>query len=106
MTVRDMIKQLVFYPMDSQVVDTYGSPIMYMHFHSRESNDVRLEPKSQIDVSEWLDDYFEQRIDDGSSDYEVYDELMDMGFTLEDFKNYREDTYEWAARIANEYEKK
>lgn len=96
MTVREMIRQLIMYPMDSQVVDTQGSPIMYMRFYSRENDNVRLEPMSQIDKSEWLNDFFDH-IDAGSmSDLDVCQELKDQGFTLEDLRNYRQDTYEYA----------
>ena len=52
MTIRMLIKELLIYPnLDAQVVDTDGSPIMYTLYHSaRESDNVRLEPKSQMDT--------------------------------------------------------
>ena len=96
MTVREMIKQLVMYPMDSQVLDTDGSPIMCMVFHNRETNDVRLEPKSQIDVDEWLDDFFRNAMECNQSDNDVAQELKDAGFTIDDLRNYKRDIYEWA----------
>ena len=102
MTVRKMIQQLVMYPMDSQVVDTDGSPIMFMCFHSREDESIRLEPKSQIDVNEWLNDFFQDAEESLMSDRDALDELMEQGYTLEDLRNYREDTYEWAKRIVDE----
>lgn len=97
MTVRDMIRQLVMYPMDYQVVDTEKSPIMFMKA-GREPM-VILEPKSQTDIHEWLHDYFRQCIEDGRLDMDAWDELKDQGFTLEDMKNYREDTYKWALML-------
>lgn len=102
MTVRKMIQQLVMYPMDSQVVDTNGSPIMFMRFHSWEDESIRLEPKSQIDVNEWLNDFFQDTEESLTSDRDALDELMEQGYTLEDLRNYRKDTYEWAKRIVDE----
>lgn len=102
MTVRRLIKQLLDYPMDSQVLDSDGSPIMFMLFHSRENDDVRLESKSQMDVDAELEALFNTAREEAWGDYETYDELIEMGFTLEDLKDYREDTYEWAKRIAEE----
>ena len=102
MTVRMMIKQLLNYPMDSQVVDTDGSPIMYMLFHSREDDSVRLEPKSQMDVDAELEVLFETACESGESDRDTYDELIERGFTLRDLKDYKYDTYLWAKRIAEE----
>lgn len=102
MTVRSMIKQLADYPMDYQVVDTDGSPIMSMFFHNRESKAVRLEPKSQMDVESELDALFEIAQAEGWSDYETVDELVERGYTLKDLKEYRQDTYEWAKRYRME----
>ena len=96
MTVREMIRQLVRYPMESQVVDTDGSPIMFMVFHNRENDAVRLEPKSQIDIDSWLNDFFEQATEENESDRDACEELKEQGFTLDDLREYREDTYEWA----------
>lgn len=100
MTVRTMIKQLLNYPMDSQVVDTDGSPIMYMLFHDRKSEAVRLEPKSQMDIDAELDDLFDTAREEAWGDYETYDELIDRGYTLRDLKDYKYDTYKWALQIA------
>lgn len=102
MTVRSMIKQLADYPMDYQVVDTDGSPIIYMLFHDRESKAVRLEPKSQMHVKEELDALFETAHEEGWGDYETVDELVEKGYTLEDLKEYRQDTYLWAKRYGME----
>lgn len=96
MTVRQMIIRLIMYPMNSQVVDTNGNPIMFMKFHSRENNDVRLVPKSQINIDEWLDDFFQQCAEEVTSDRDACDELKEQGFTLEDIKQYSEYSYEWA----------
>ena len=104
MTVKMMIQQLLNYPMDAQVLDTYGSPIMYMLYHSRENDDVRLEPKSQMDVNAELDAFFDAALDSGMSDQDTYDELMERGYTLGDLKDYREDTYKWALKIKEESE--
>lgn len=104
MTVRMMIKQLLNYPMDSQVLDTDGSPIMYMCFHSRENDDIRLEPKSQMDVDAELDAMFQNATECGDTDRDTYDELIERGFTLRDLKDYNYDTYQWALQIAKEYE--
>ena len=102
MTVRSMIKQLADYPMDYQVVDTNGSPIMYMLFHDRESKAVRLEPKSQMHVKEELDALFETALEEGWGDYETVDELVEKGYTLEDLKEYSQDTYLWVKRYGME----
>lgn len=104
MTVRKMIQQLVMYPMDSQVVDTNGSPIMFMRFHSWEDESVCLEPKSQIDVNEWLNDFFQDAEEGLMTDIDALDELIEQGYSLEDLRNYRGDTYEWAKRIVDKYE--
>ena len=102
MTVRSMIKQLADYPMDYQVVDTDGSPIMFMFFHNRGIKAVRLEPKSQMDVESELDALFEIAHEEGWSDYETVDELVERGYTLEDLKEYRQDTYLWAKKYGME----
>ena len=96
MTVREMIRQLVMYPMDSQVLDTEGSPIMYMQFHSRENDDVRLEPKSQIDLHSWLDDFFEQAKEENMNDIAACEELQKYGITIDDLHEYSEEVYKWA----------
>lgn len=100
MTIREMIKQLIEYrDLDAQVVDSEGSPIMYMLYDNPRINDnVRLEPKSQMDVNEELSKLFEVATEEAWGDYETIDELVQRGFTLEDLKNYRKDTYEWAKR--------
>lgn len=102
MTVRSMIKQLADYPMDYQVVDTDGSPIMYMFFHNRGSKAVRLKSKSQMDVESELDALFEIAQAEAWSDYETVDELVERGYTLKDLKEYKQDTYEWAKRYRME----
>lgn len=102
MTVKMLIHQLLDYPMDAQVVDTVFSPIMYSlydHIHDNEGREtVRLEPKSQIDINEWLDDYIKRVTDMGLSDQDLVQDIKDMGFTLEDIKDYREDTYEFCKK--------
>ena len=103
MTVGEMIRQLTRYSMETQVVDTDGSPIMWM-FYARPSHQVdvnqggvvKLEPKSHIDIDEELETTFTHYIDDGYSDIDAIEELKERGFTLDDLKAYREDTYEWA----------
>ena len=109
MTVRNMIEQLVKYDMDVQVVDTYGSPIMWMVYarpnkwtNPTNKDVVRLEPKSQMDINEELHATFEHYIDEGISDIDAIDELKERGFTLDDLKSYSEDTYKWA--INNRWE--
>lgn len=102
MTVRMMIRQLVMFPMDSQVLDTEGSPIMYMTYHSRDDDSVRLEPKSQMDVDAELDATFQTAMEEAWTDYDTWDDLCERGFTLEDLKNYRESVYEWALRMERE----
>lgn len=104
MTVRSMIKLLSDYPMDYQVVDTNGSPIMYMLFHDRESKAVRLEPKSQMDINEELDALFDNALEESLGDKETLDELLERGYTLEDLKEYKEDTYNWALSAIADYE--
>ena len=104
MTIRMLIKELLIYPnLDAQVVDTDGSPIMYTLYHSaRESDNVRLEPKSQIDTYEELDALFANALEEGKGDRDVLDELFEKGYTLDDLKDYREDTYQWALHIVRE----
>ena len=105
MTVRNMIQQLINFPMDTQVVDTYGSPIMYMLYHNRDKNSpVRLESKSQMDVDSWLDDFFETKTNENDSDIDVFNELIEQGFTANDLYLYNSSTYEWAKNLAKEYE--
>lgn len=105
MTVRNMIQQLTMFPMDAQVVDTYGSPIMYMLYHCRDKNSpVRLEPKNQMDVNSWLDDFFEVKTNENDSDIDVLNELIEQGFTADDLCEYNPSTYEWAKNLAEEYE--
>lgn len=102
MTVKMLIHQLLDYPMDTQVVDTDGSPIMYSVYAPNKwtanREIVRLEPKSQIDINEWLYDYIQQAIDSGMSDQDFVDELKEQGFTLEDIRSYREDTYQFCKK--------
>lgn len=103
MTVRRLIKQLLEYPnLDVQVVDTEGSPIMFIVYHGKENDNIRLEPKSQMDIDEELNALFETATEEAWGDYETVDELVESGYTLEDLKNYREDTYEWAKRYGME----
>lgn len=45
-----------------------------------------------------LDALFKTATEEAWGDYETVDELVERGYTLEDLKNYREDTYEWAKR--------
>jgi len=100
MTVKEMIKQLKRYPTYYQVVDTEGSPIMYMV--CRCANAVTLEPKTQIDKKSWLDDFLQEALNSTMSDDDVAQELKDQGFTLDDLKEYRQDTYEWAKQYWKE----
>ncbi len=102
MTVRRMIKQLLDYPMDSQVVDTDCSPIMYMLFHNRKGNAVRLEPKSQIDVDAEIEAILKEGIECAELDRDTYEELKERGFTLDDLRAYNYDTYMWAKTIEEE----
>ena len=105
MTVRNMIQQLVLYPMDAQVVDTYGSPIMYMLFHNRDKNSpIRLESKSQMDIHEELYALFENAVDTGQSDIDTLNELIERGYTLNDLLEYDESTFNWAVGVAQEYD--
>lgn len=101
MTVRMLIHQLLDYPMNYQVIDTAGEPIMYV-LHAYDDKAVRLEPKSQMDVDAELRAFFDAAEEEAWGDHETYNELIERGFTLEDLKAYREDTYEWAKRIAEE----
>lgn len=103
MTVRRLIQQLLNYPnLDAQVLDTDGSPIMYSLYHSRETgDDIRLEPKAQMDIDAELDAYFKQATDTDMSDRDTCDELKEMGYTLDDLRCYRQDTYEWALQYWN-----
>jgi len=102
MTVRNIIKQLLNYPMDAQVLNTNGSPIMYMLFNSRENDDVRLEAKEDMDVDAELEALFENAIECGDTDYDTFDELCERGYTLKDLKNYNQSNYEWALRMNKE----
>jgi tRNA splicing endonuclease len=102
MTVRMLIKQLLDYPMDYQVLDTDGSPIMYM-IHDERKKGVRLEPKSQMDVDAELEALFEKATEESWGDYETYEELLERGYTLRDLKDYKIDTYLWAKQIADEF---
>lgn len=104
MTVRSMIKLLADYPMDYQVVDTNGSPIMYMLFHDRKSKAVRLEPKSQMDVESELDALFKAAQEEAWGDKETLDELFERGYTLNDIKQYNIDSYNWAHTQIKHYE--
>ena len=105
MTVRNMIQQLIMFPMDTQVVDTYGSPIMYMLYHTRDKNSpVRLEPKSQMDINVELDAYFDSDECWSMSDLEALEDLKERGYTLEDLREYNESTYDWAVHTAHENE--
>ena len=105
MTVRRMIKQLIDYPMDAQVVDTWGDPIMFMLYHNHDKNSpIRLEPKNQTDIVSWLDDFFEVKTNENDSDIDVLNELIEQGFTADDLRDYNPSTYEWAKSLAKEYE--
>ena len=67
-----------------------------MQFHSRENNDVRLEPKSQIDLHSWLDDFFEQAKEENMNDIDACEELRKYGITIDDLREYSKEVYEWA----------
>ena len=98
MTIRKLIANLLEYPnLDAQVVDTDGSPIMFTLYHNPNGGaKVRLGPKSQIDISAELEAFLEQESETSNSDRDTCDALKEMGYTLEDLRNYREDTYQWA----------
>lgn len=99
MIVRELIKQLMDYPMDAQVVLDDNDPVMYCVYARNawmNKEAVRLEPKSQMDINTELDAFIEQAIEDNYDDREGIYELQEMGYTLEDLKNYSEDFYEWA----------
>ena len=103
MTVREMIKTLVMYPMDYQVVDDNRSPIMYAIL-PRE-NEVILRAKNQIDLHAYLEDYFTQAFQDQTPDREVYEELVEMGITAEDLKNHKDGAYyDWFMNQVKENE--
>lgn len=108
MTVRMLIKQLMDYDMNAQVVDTDGSPIMYMVYNRPnkwvDKDVVRLEPKSQMDVNAELDAYFDSDECFSMSDIDVLEDLKERGYTLDDLKEYSESTYEWAKNLIKEYE--
>lgn len=95
MIVKELIKQLMDCPMDAQVIDTREIPIM-MIVYKPNDNEIRLEPKDQIDLNAELDAFIEQAIEDNYDDREGIYELQEMGYTLEDLKNYSESFYEWA----------
>lgn len=95
MTVARLIKQLTDYPMDAQVCDTDGSPILWM-CNRNEGNKVYLEAIADTDIDEELDAFHEEMIECGMSDNDAAQELQDRGFTLDDLRNYSEATYEWA----------
>ena len=104
MTVRNMIQQLTMFPMDTQVVDTYGSPIMYMLYHNHDKNSpVRLEPKSEMDINEELQALFNNAVETAESDIDTLEDLIERGYTAEDLKEYNLSTYVWAESIAQEY---
>lgn len=95
MTVEMMIKQLKEYPMDSQVCDTYDSPIIWMGSRGT-SNMVYLEPKDQTDIDVELEARFAEAMLTNASDNDVAQEIKDLGITLDDLRSYREDAYQWA----------
>lgn len=109
MTVRMLIKQLMDYNMDAQVVDTYGSPIMYSVYARpnkwvTDKDVVRLEPKSQMDINTELDAYFQSDECWSMSDIDVLEDLKECGYTLDDLKEYNGTAYEWAKNLITEYE--
>ena len=96
MIVRELIKTLVNFPMDAQVVNENKSPIMFAGYCGRETDMIKLKTKEDINLNGWLDDFFGCCLDGATSDYDACMELDDLGVTLEDLRNYREDTYRWA----------
>ena len=104
-----LIKTLIDYPMDAQVVDTYGSPIMYSVYAKpnqwvSNKDVVRLEPKSQMDIDVELDAYFDSDECWSMSDLETLEDLKERGYTLKDLREYNESTYDWAVHTAHENE--
>lgn len=95
MTVARLIKQLTDYPMDAQVCDTNGSPILWM-CNRNEGNKVYLEAIADTDIDEELNAFCEEMKNCGISDNDAVEELKEMGYTLDDLKKYSEATYEWA----------
>lgn len=101
MTVKNLIKQLLEYPMDYKVVDTADSPIMYMvDIHDR--NAVRLEPKNQMDVANELEARIRYYELNGYDEVYALDDILKDDYTLDDFE-YDKVRYEWAKRIAEEH---
>ena len=96
MTVRDLIKQLLDMPMQSQVVDTNGDPIIYAVMKWDQNRNVFLEPKSQIDVYEYLDTWYSETENSSENDIDLISDLLDQGITLDDIKDYNEGVYRWA----------
>lgn len=101
MTVKNLIKQLLEYPMDYKVVDTDDSPIMYM-VDIHDKNAVRLEPKAQMDVANELEARIDYYAENNWDEADALEDIFDDDYTLDDFK-YDEVRYEWAKRIAEEH---
>jgi hypothetical protein len=55
-----------------------------------------------MDITAELDAFQNHMLETGMSDRDALDELFEKGYTLEDLKEYRQDTYEWALGILNE----
>lgn len=99
MTVKEMVRELLTYPQDMKVVDTWGVPIMYS---VNKGDAIYFEPKDQIDLDQYLDGYFSTVLEYNMSDADTVLELNEMGITLTDLKNYKEDTYNWAIKTIEE----
>ena len=109
MTVKKLIEQLQAMPQDLQVKDTYGSPIYWMAKKPKgavpNGKGVYLEPISEMDIENELDALFEVYEAHQIEEYDIFLDLGDRGFTLEDFedtkyyemaKKYSE-THDWEA---------
>ena len=101
MKVKELIKHLLEYPMDYDVVDTDDSPVMYL-VEVREDKAIRLEPKSQMDVANELEERLKFYEADDWDECDALMELFEDGYTLDDFK-YNRKRYVWARIVAEEY---
>lgn len=71
-------------------------------FKMLNGNSVVLQTRDDFDVSNELEATLEHYAKEDMDECDAMMELMEMGFTLDDFR-YDDNRYEWAKRVANEY---
>lgn len=111
MTVERLIKQLEKYNPKAEVRlnEPYGSTALFALALIGTSNNkdlanvVWIESKDDIDIKEELSARFEHACDIQMDELDFFMDLLDVGYTLEDIKNFCPDKYEYSKSFMEEH---